>query len=140
MNWNHVKPLESEDSISEFERKYKFTFPDDFKETVLKYNRGYPELDVYDTDKTQERTIKHLLSFNKSDRTSIWKIIEWNKEELDGKYIAIAIDSFGNLICFSIKDSSIIFIDLETLKTEMIANSFSEFLNKLYDGAGGARR
>jgi hypothetical protein len=132
MNWKYVKALKSEKAITEFEKNYGIEFPDSFKETVGKFNGGRPERDIYDTDKTKGRTIKSLLSFNKDDKETIWKIAEWSADELGEKYIAFAIDHFGNLICFSKSDKSIIFMDHETLKTEIIANEFANFIDKLY--------
>ena len=132
MNWKYVKPLKSEDAIQEFEEIYKFKFPDSFKECAYKYNGGRPEKDVYDTDKTKERTIKSLLSFNKDDRETIWKINDYCSDELGDRYVAFAIDQFGNLICFALSDKSVVFMNMETLNIEMISNCFSDFLNKLY--------
>ena len=132
MNWKYIKPLESESSIKEFEEKYSFEFPESFRDIVSEYNGAYPETDIYDTDKTKERTFKSLLSFNREDKMNIWKIAEWNSNELDNKYIAFATDQFGNLICFSISDKSVVFMDMETLSTETIAENFSCFLDKLY--------
>lgn len=132
MNWKYVKALKSENAIKEFEVTFKFEFPDSFKEIVANYNGGRPEKDIYDTDKTKERTIKSLLSFNKEDKETIWKIADWNKDELKDDFIAFAIDHFGNLICFSVSDKSIVFMDMEMLKTESIAKDFSTFLDKLY--------
>lgn len=132
MNWKYVKALKSENAIAEFEKAYKIEFPDSFKELVTKFNGGRPEKDVYDTDKTKERTIKSILSFNQDDKETIWKINEYSTEELGDKYVAFAIDHFGNLLCFSKSDQSIIFMDSETLKTEVIANDFASFIEKLY--------
>ena len=132
MNWKYVKALKSENAIAEFEKAYKIEFPDSFKEIVTKFNGGRPEKDVYDTDKTKERTIKSILSFNQDDKETIWKINEYSTEELGDKYVAFAIDHFGNLLCFSKSDQSIIFMDSETLKTEVIANDFASFIDKLY--------
>ena len=132
MNWKYVKTLKSENDIIEFESTFGFEFPDSFKEIVVNYNGGRPEKDIYDTDKAKERTIKSLLSFNKEDKESIWKIAEWSKDELKDKYIAFAVDHFGNLICFSVTDKTIIFMDMETLKTEVVATDFFAFISKLY--------
>ena len=132
MNWKYIKALKFQDIIKEFEEAYIFEFPECFRETVKKYNGARPEMDVYDTDKTKERTIKSLLSFNKDDKETIWKINDYCSEELDDRYIAFAIDHFGNLICFSKSDKSIIFMNMETLEIETIASDFSGFLNKLY--------
>lgn len=132
MNWKYVKALKSENAIEEFESTIKFEFPESFKEIVTNYNGGRPEKDIYDTDKTKERTIKSLLSFNKEDKENIWKMVEWDSNGLCKQYITFAIDHFGNLICFSVKDKTIVFIDMETLTTEIIAPDFSAFIGKLY--------
>ena len=132
MNWKYIKPLKSERNIKEFEEKYRFEFPDSFKETIKKCNGARPEKDIYDTDKTKERTIKSLLSFNKEDKETIWKINEWNTEELGDKYVAFAIDQFGNLICFSRSDKSVVFINTDFPKIESVSSNFSDFLDKLY--------
>ena len=132
MNWKYVQPLESESSIKEFEEKYGFEFPESFMDIVKNYNGAYPEINVFDTDKTKECVFEYLLSFNKEDDTNIWQIAEWNSNELGNEYIAFAADPFGNLICFSVSDKSVVFMNMETLSTEKIAENFSCFLNKLY--------
>lgn len=132
MNWKYIKVLKFKDTIKEFEEKYRFCFPERFKEVVEKYNGARPEKVIYDTDKTKERTIKSLLSFNKDDKETIWKINEYSTEELKDKYVAFAIDHFGNLICFSKSDKSIIFMNMETLEIEIISPNFSGFIDKLY--------
>jgi hypothetical protein len=128
-DWNYVKPLKSIDFISEFENKFNFKFPSEFKAIVMKYNGGRPVNNTYKTS-SKERTIKSFLSFNKDDKESIWNIdkYDWNPDnDLITKYIPFANDSAGNLICFKKKDKSIIFLDMETLKSEHIADDFSEF-------------
>ena len=132
MQWKYVKPLLSSESISDFETVVKYKFPDDFKKCVLENNGGRPDSRTFDTDRTKERELKSFLSFNKDDIESIWKISEWNKSELSDKYVAFAIDNFGNLICFDIKNNNIIFLDHETLNTEKISDDFTGFLNGLY--------
>lgn len=132
MNWKYVKPLKTESDFKEFEEKYSFEFPYSFREIVKKYNGARPEKDIYDTDKTKERTIKSLLSFNKDDKETIWKINECSTEELGDKYVAFAIDHFGNLICFSKSDKSIIFINMDFPEIESISSNFADFLDKLY--------
>lgn len=76
--------------------------------------------------------IKSLLSFNHNDTETIWKITEWNHEELQGHYIPIATDPSGCLICFDKNDGSVNWINLENMKAERIANSFEAFLLALY--------
>ena len=133
MNWKYVKKLKNNESIGEFEKEYSFIFPDDYKTCIILYNGGRPEFQVFDTDKQKERTIKSLLSFNKADIETIWKMAEWNKEITKEKYIPFASDNYGNLICFKKEDSSVNFIDHENENIEFIASSFTEFLGKLYN-------
>lgn len=133
MEWKYTKPLHSESIITEFETIYNYSFSSDFKECVKQYNGGRPYLCVFDTPKAKERTFKSLLSFNKEDKETIWKINDWNKMELSGKYIAFGIDNFGNLICFDVSNDNVVFVNMEILSTELIAKTFSEFIANLYE-------
>ncbi len=131
MNWKYVKPIKDENSISDFEKEHGYSFPESFKETVKKYNGGRPEKDAYDTEMAKERTIKSLLSFNRTDKENIWKLSE-NLEGIPKKYVTFAIDHFGNFICFDADDGSIAFVDHETANSEKISDDFAAFLDKLY--------
>lgn len=133
MEWKYVKPIKSEDLINDFECAVKYCFPDDFRKCVLLYNGGRPINRSFDTEKTKERELKSFLSFNKEDRETVWKIMDWNKDELGNRFIAFAIDNFGNLICFDANNDSIVFLNHENLETELIAKTFSEFIDKLYE-------
>ena len=132
MNWKYVKPLKSEDLISEFEKAHNIEFPESFIELVRINNGGRPEKDIFDTDAAKERTIKSFLSFNKEDRETVWKIADWNEDVLKDAYVAFGIDNFGDLICFKKSDLSVIFLDTESVNEEMIADDFSAFIDKLY--------
>ena len=79
------------------------------------------------------RELKSFLSFNTDDRETVWKIYEWNKDELSNKYVAFAIDNFGNLICFDADNDKVVFLNHEDLSVEHIANTFAEFLELLYE-------
>lgn len=133
MNWKYVKPLDSEKLIDEFECKVCYEFPSEFKECVLRYNGGRPEFRGFDTDRNTGREMKSFLSFNHNDRETVWKIFEWNQEELSNRYVAFAIDNFGNLICFDANNDKIVFVNHEDVSVEFIADSFAEFMDLLYE-------
>ena len=133
MEWKYVKTLLSAGCIDEFERLVRYTFPDEFKNCILCNNGGRPNKRVFDTNIQQERAIKSFLSFNKEDRETVWKIQDWNKEELSGKYVAFAIDNFGNLVCFDISNNKIIFYNHENGNIVQIADNFAEFMERLYE-------
>ena len=132
MEWKYVKPLSSEDDINEFECLVKYAFPEAFRECMKKYNGGRPEKKIFETDTSQERALKSFLSFNKNDRETVWKIYEWNKQELADRYVAFAVDNFGNLICFDANNDNIVFLNHEDLGVEKVADDFIEFINKLH--------
>lgn len=129
--WKYVKPLKNRNILDEFEKKYSYALPDKFKECVIKNNGGRPSLNTFDTDIESNRVIKSFLSFNNDDKENIWEINEYFSTDCDMKYIAFAIDNFGNLICFSVDDNSIIFYEHEENKIEYIAESFTEYLSIL---------
>lgn len=129
MEWKYVKEIKSAELISDFERKFNFKFPDEYRECVLKYNGGRPSKKVFDTEKVKEREIKSLLSFNHNDLETMWFVNDCNDTSL---YIAFATDSAGNLICFNASDSSIVFIEHETNVIEKVSDNFVNFIGSLY--------
>ena len=133
MDWKYVKKLKSEDLINEFECLVKYAFCDSFRQCVIVNNGGRPSQKAFDTDKTKERELKSFLSFNKEDRETVWKIFEWNKEELTDKYVPFSIDNFGNLICFDANNDKIVFVNHENLSVEIIADNFDGFMDGLYE-------
>lgn len=133
MEWKYVKALKSAELISEYEKKTGYVFDEAFKKCVMENNGGRPAKKVFDTDKTKERELKSFLSFNREDRETVWKILEWNKEELTDKYVPFVIDGFGNLICFDKSSKKVVFVNHEDLSVEVIANDFEEFMSGLYE-------
>lgn len=133
MEWKYIKQLKSTDLIDDYEILVKYVFCDSFRKCVTHNNGGRPSKRIFDTNKAKEREIKSFLSFNKEDRETVWKIIEWNKDELSNKYVPFGIDNFGNLICFDARNDKIIFINHEDMSIEIIADNFDSFMNNLYE-------
>ena len=133
MEWKYIKELKSLDLIDDYECLVKDVFCDSFRKCVIANNGGRPSSKVFDTDVSKERELKSFLSFNKDDRETVWKIFEWNKEELTNKYVPFAIDNFGNLICFDASNDKIVFINHEDMSVEFIADNFDSFMSGLYD-------
>ena len=132
MEWKYVKPLKTERLITDFENLVNYKFPEEFRKIVLLYNGGRPQNRTFDTEKVRERVLKSFLSFNENDKETVWKIHEWNSDMLGKRFVPFAIDNFGNLICFDVKNSTIVFLNHENGKSEKIADSFHDFLRGLY--------
>lgn len=145
MNWRWTKPLESDELITEYEERIGYTFPDDFKEFVRQYNGGRPEWKCFYSwtgKRKHERVFNNLLSFNKEDRSSIWKYNDWDGSDWDSStngeiknYVMIARDAFGNLICYDRRTIGIVWVDHEEpdfpKAVEKVADSFTEHVNSL---------
>lgn len=132
MEWDYIKPIETRNCIEKFARAMSFSFPSEFVLCVLLNNGGRPEHRCFDTSSHIPRVLKSFLSFNRNDKETVWKMNEWKSSDLRGRYIAFAIDNFGNLVCFDKLDSHIVFLDLERETIEHVSNSFSDFLDGLY--------
>lgn len=133
MEWKYVKELKSVDLIDDYECAVKYVFCDSFRKCVIAHNGGRPSKRVFDTDKAKERELKSFLSFNREDRETVWKIFEWNKEELTNKFIPFGIDNFGNMICFDANNDRVVFVNHEDMSIETIADSFDSFMSSLYE-------
>ncbi len=151
LKWECIKPLESESLISEFEELVRYKFVDSYIQCVVQNNGGYPNKDVFNTEKTEERCIGYFLSFNKNDKNTVWNSIDVYESNIEvakqygmpgelerlqyifERYVVFADTPFGDDIAFDKTDDSVVFIDHETLEIEKIANSFDEFLNCLYE-------
>jgi len=131
ITWEYSNPLTNKKTIEEFELENAIKLPQDLKECIEHNNAGMPNLNNFDTDKTKGRTIKALLSFNQEDEENIYDFLELFRKDGRLKMIPFALDSFGNFIC--LEDNNIVVRLHETETTEFVANSFTEFLDLLYE-------
>jgi len=126
--------------FEELERKMNYKYPKEFQSLVLKFNGATPEEDVFDTKTTTGRVFDCFLSLNKEKEEmeeTIWDYLDgdfsWSIEELDWRYIPFANDPFGNYICFDRTNDHIVFWDHETGEVEEVADTFTVFINSLYE-------
>lgn len=128
--WRYIKPLATENLISDVEEKLDYKFTDSFVDFVKKYNGSRPPVSIFTTSSLQEKTIKSFLSFNPGD---VENIVRLNRgvADISELLVAFAIDNFGNYLCFDRKNHMVFFLDFETGKTELIDKTFSDFLLKI---------
>lgn len=133
MRWNYIKPLENEELISEYEKNIGYIYPAVFRTAVKKYNGGYPEKSSVDAQNGRNFSVKRLLSFNRNDKESVWRIGIPPEEGLADRFAVFALADGGDLFCFEKATDKVFVIDHETLEAIPIASGFTGFQRKLYD-------
>lgn len=122
--------LVDEETIRAAEREMDVSFPYDFREFVKLNNYARPVRDAFDSETSKEHVMNRLLSFNKGDIENIYdakKVVS----DFDITLFPFANDPFGNFICF--KDGRVVYWLHENNIIEPVANSFTDFLEMLYD-------
>ena len=128
-------------AVEQFEKVCDFCYPDSFKKIVKQYDGGSPEYMEFDTKEQEGRVFNNLLSFDADITSSMWYFaekhsdgsIEWVIDGLDWRYIPFARDPFGNYICFDRTNNHVVFWDHEIAEVEEVADTFTEFINSLYE-------
>lgn len=136
MKWILTKTKIDEQEFTNIEKELKVQFPTDFKDIVLKYNGASPKYIAYDTENTKGRVAEYLLSFTNNDQDNIIDTYNAIKDRLEEGLVPVMKDPFGNFICFNFskKDScELVFWNHDNNNIEYISQSFSNFLEKLYD-------
>ena len=138
MEWRYVKELKYEGLVEEFEKLVSYEFPTDFKDLINNINGGRPKYQDFDTVTCEGRDILAINSFNKDDPGSIWNSYEWDEDceefkGFTGRYIPFAYSEGGDDICFDTSNNHIVYIDHETAEVEEVADTFTEFINSLYE-------
>ncbi len=121
MEWKYVVSTTKE-NIMKVEEKIGYTFPNDFKECVLKNNYGTPENCTFYLPNGEQKVFGSLLSFNSEDKEYI---IDFNEVKSD--FVNIALDPFGNYIAYEKNSNEIVYINHETNEVSNIAKSWKSF-------------
>ena len=126
MDWKYVKKLEQA-SLAKVEEKLNIKLPSAFKNIITNYNAGKPTNNLFDSTKRKEYTLKHLLSFNESDKENIYMC-----SDLFTSYIPFGVTDFGDVVCMDKIDFKIYLYNHEQDNFEFICSSISEFISSLY--------
>ena len=137
----------SKDELSEFERGYGFSLPEEIKEFYLKFNGGVPDKSFYPaTDEFDYIELSRFLYFDKekSRPNSIEGVIEngIGKGFLYAGVFPFARDFGGNFICWS-EDYGVFYLPIDCFDMEFsskedirkhhipLASNFNEFIGLL---------
>lgn len=129
ITWKYVKELKNATAIDDFEKEHNFSYPQDLKQVLIKYNGGRPSLKYYDLQSENDKEFKTLLSFNESDIENVYKC--YPLDSSDKSLIPFASDPAGNY--FVLKDNAVCLWNHETDRVEKISSTFTDFLNNLHD-------
>lgn len=136
--------------IKEFEDFIEAKLPKDYIEHLLKYNGGrseedcYPFIELPALDDTIG-DIHYFYALYEGDLSNLKKKYDVFKGRVPNEMISIASDACGNQICLGIRepyygkvyiwDHELEAADGEPIRYDniyLIANSFTDFINKLY--------
>lgn len=68
---------------------------------------------------------------NLTDYKTVWKIFDWNKDELTNKYVPFGIDNYGNLICFDAE-----FLNLTATRITLVPEKMLDKYRELEKATG----
>jgi hypothetical protein len=119
--------------LNEFEQNLSLTLPDDYKQHMLKYNGGYPSGEnVHFQHPTEIIKVSYLHPIKYGDPTMEEYL--YMKDVLPMNHLSIgAILGGGLSISLDEKNYGNVFIYYSDLNPEKIANSFSNFINGLFE-------
>ena len=118
LTWKYVKPLNDPTAVKSFLQKHNVSLPASLIEIIEKYNGGRPSEKIIVTADNNEYVFKSLLSFNRTDKETIYSIYPDVLKETN--LFPFASDAAGNFICYDLKKKKTILYNHETAQSEDI--------------------
>ena len=118
VNWKYVKRLDDPNSVREYLRQYKINLPEKLIRILERFNGGRPDITDIFTEKNRHYLFKALLSYNKTDRETIYMVFpgEFNNTPL----YPIGTDAAGDIVCFDTHSKKYVLYNHETQDLEAI--------------------
>ncbi len=111
--------------------KIDYDFPEDYVSYMIELKPLKFKNNSFKTIRGKEKVLRCLLSFDSDDK--YYYILKFQKLEsdLETKIVPFALLEFGDLLCFDRKTNNVVLYSSESDSIEMVANSFTDLLNKL---------
>lgn len=137
----------SEDELKKLEAETS-PLPQDYRQFLLQYNGGNIAPDCFNSVKGESvSAIRSFLGIHNDQTRSLYHYLETYENRLPKRFLPIAFDAFGNLICLSLEGAdrgAVYFWDHELEADEdespetaenitLLSSSFSAFLQSLYE-------
>lgn len=141
VKWHRRNKISNE-MIIKIENELNITFPADFKKFILEHSGARPIPHTFDFKGRVEAVINNVFHFDLSKEYNVLEEYGFVKDRFINDVYPFARDPFGNLICFDFRkdkeNPSVVFWDHEIPSDDpknyqFIANSFTEFIDKLYE-------
>ena len=144
---NSFKPI-TEAELATFEQELDLELPNDYRQFLLVHNGGVPTPDLYDFKMDSfiyEGCVTRFLGLREGERYSFSRYLKTYQKRLPANLFPIALDLSVDLICVSTSGNDygrVHFWDHNWEITDgkpdysnvhFVANSFTEFLDMLYD-------
>ena len=128
ITWKRGSKID-EATIKKVETKFGITLPGDYKSIIINHNNARPSVSTFDTESSTEHVFKKLLSLKEDDLETVYKAKKV-LSKIDDTLFPFANDPAGNYLCF--KNGTVVYWLHEDDSVLKVANSFTEFIAKLY--------
>ncbi|MDZ5783371.1 SMI1/KNR4 family protein [Marinococcus luteus] len=136
MEWKYCKKQITENDLYELESLFKIELPREYKKILRECNGGRPRFNVYDSLTEKERMVKGLLPIGEEYNNNPLQVKDLLEKKSLERLVPFAEDPGGNYLCFKYINTAaapkVVLWEHETNNTEEVADSFEEFLGKLY--------
>ena len=129
--WKYKIDIKDINIFGEISKERGVNFPDDLKQFIVEHNAATPTKYKFMIG-SNERVLGAVLSFNKGEEDvdtvfSALNIIE------DKNLLPVAIDSFGNYICYALDKAKIVFWEHESGEVFVTEKTLEDFITDLYE-------
>ena len=130
IEWKYKIEVQNTNVFTEIEKERQISFPKDLKELIIEANAATPSKYNFMVNNS-EKAFGAILSFNRdeADTDSVFTALNAIS---DRNLLPFGIDPFGNYICYSLNNNSVIFWDHETDGVIPVSDNLSSFLDSLY--------
>jgi hypothetical protein len=136
----------SRERVSAFEREYRLRLPQDYREFLVTYNGGYPDLTQFTiAEAGTDALVHYFIGLGTAQARDLVFWLERYREEVPAHFLIIGRDPGGNLLvlgCEGATDPGVYYWDhahaltgsSDERNTYYLAPSFSEFIDALRIG------
>ena len=128
--WKYKIDVTNSGIFREIEKERCIKFPNELEIFIMENNGATPSKYNFMVG-TVEKALGAILSFNRGETDTDTVFTALSSVE-NNNLLPFAIDPFGNYICYSLNDRTIVFWDHETNNVTSTEKNLRQFLEELY--------